>query len=157
KNEERVLRACLSSARPFFRKIIVVDTGSTDGTVAIARELGAKVYEIPWPESFALARNESLRHAKSKWIFWMDADDTLPWATGEAILQAAIHAPPEIAGFVVPVQFVEDGSSAAGTRVDHVKLLRNLRGLAFQGRIHEQILPSLRRCARQNQGNIARI
>ncbi len=143
RNEARVLRACLASAKPFFRELIVVDTGSTDETVAIAREFGARVFEIEWPESFAAARNEALRHALGKWVFWMDADDTLPWACGEALLQAALGAPPGVAGFIVPVQFVDDGTVAGGTRVDHVKLFRNLPGLTWEGRIHEQILSSL--------------
>lgn len=88
-------------------------------------------------------RNESLKRAKGRWVFWMDADDTLPWPSGEAILRAAVGAGPEIAGFVVPVRFVTD-DPVYGTRVDHVKLFRNRKGVRFEGRIHEQILPSLR-------------
>jgi len=154
KNEERVLDACLSSAKPFFAEMIVVDTGSTDRTREIALSHGAKVVDYLWTESFADARNQSLKPAKGKWIFWLDADDTLPWSSGEAILQAALSAPEHIAGFVVPVQFVEDGSAASGTRVDHVKLFRNFPGLTWEGRIHEQILPSLREKSRG--GGIAR-
>ena len=152
RDEERVLRDALASARPFFTEMILVDTGSTDATREIACELGARVIEFPWTDSFAAARNESLRHARGKWIFWMDADDTLPWQCGEALLTAALNAKKEIAGFVVPVQFVESDGSPNGTRVDHVKLFRNLPGLAFEGRIHEQILGSLR----QAGGEIAR-
>ncbi|MBC8066378.1 MAG: glycosyltransferase [Chlorobia bacterium] len=142
RNEQRVIRACLESAIPFFKEIIVVDTGSTDGTQDICRELGANVYEIEWPDSFGEARNESLKHAKGSWIFWIDADDTLDLASGVAILRAAIGAAPSTAGFVVPVQFVDQGSDS-GTRVDHVKLFRNVPGVGFEGRIHEQVLGSL--------------
>ena len=152
RDEERVLRDALASARPFFTEMILVDTGSTDATREIACELGARVIEFPWTDSFAEARNESLRHARGKWIFWMDADDTLPWQCGEALLTAALNAKKEITGFVVPVQFVESDGSPSGTRVDHVKLFRNLPGLSFEGRIHEQILGSLRAAG----GEIAR-
>ena len=155
RNEERVLADCLESFKPFFSQIVLVDTGSTDATREIAARHGAEVHEIEWPDSFAEARNESLKHAKGKWIFWTDADDTLSWASGEALLQAALEAPPETVGFVVPVQFVEEDGSAGGTRVDHVKLFRNLPGLKFEGRIHEQILPSLR-AASNGAGSIAR-
>lgn len=151
RDEERVIRDCLASAIPYFSQIVVVDTGSNDRTPEIAEEMGAEVHRIPWPDSFAEARNESMRHARGKWIFWLDADDTLPPHSGEAILQAALQAPPEIAGFIVPVQFVEDGPGA-GTRVDHVKLFRNAPGVEFEGRIHEQILSTLR-----PHGEIARI
>ncbi len=143
KNEERVVRDCLESAKPFFFEIIFVDTGSSDRTVEIAEEVGAKVYHFPWVDSFSLARNESLKYATGNWIFWMDCDDTLPFESGEALLQCALNAPPNVTAFVVPVQFVEEGVGQ-GTRVDHVKLIRRSPNLAFEGRIHEQILPSIR-------------
>lgn len=144
RNEERVLGDCLTSVQGMFQQVVIVDTGSTDRTVEIATEHGAEVYEIPWPDSFAAARNESLEHAKGKWIFWLDADDTMDRPSLEAVLRAAVDAPRQVAGFVVPVRFVEEGQGA-GTQVDHVKLFRNHPGVRFEGRIHEQILASLRR------------
>lgn len=154
RNEERVLGECLASARGVFAQTIVVDTGSTDRTRDIIREHGAELYDMEWPESFAGARNESLKHARGRWIFWLDADDTLPASTAEAVLEAAINAPGDVIGFVVPVQFVE-GEIGGGTKVDHVKLFRRLPGVEFEGRIHEQVLPSLR--AAMPEGRIARI
>ncbi len=153
RDEERVLGDCLRSAKPFFREMIVIDTGSTDRTKEIAKEMGARVYDFPWTNSFSEARNESLKYAKGRWIFWLDADDTLPLSSGEAILDAALNAPPAVVGFVVPVQFVEEGEGA-GTRVDHVKLFRNLPGVKFEGRIHEQILPSLREACSDRRGTV---
>ena len=151
KNEQRVLGEALASAAPFFREMVVVDTGSTDNTVALAQAAGAQVFSFPWTNSFSEARNHSLAQASGAWCFWMDADDTLTWESGEAIVHAALTAPPQVVGFIVPVQFVEDNQEgnkvAGGTRMDHVKLFRRLPGLAFEGRIHEQILPSLRRVA----------
>ena len=144
RNEDRVLGDCLASAAPFFKEMILVDTGSTDRTVEIAEAAGAKVLHMEWPDSFAEARTESLRHATGRWIFWMDADDTLPWPDGEELLRAVLHAPPDVVAFIVPVQFVENGAPS-GTRVDHVKLFRNIRTVRFEGRIHEQVLPTIRR------------
>ncbi len=144
KNEERVLGECLRSAMPFFTETVVVDTGSSDKTVGIAEELGAKTFYFPWTESFAEARNESLKHATGRWILWLDADDTLSLEAGEALQQLALDAPPEVMAFVVPVQFVDGDGMPGGTRVDHVKLFRSHPDLKFEGRIHEQILPSLR-------------
>ena len=128
---------------PFFSQVVVVDTGSTDRTKEIIKEVGAELYEFPWPDSFSAARNESLKYAKGKWVFWMDADDTLPFTSGEIILENALTAPKEISAFVVPVQFVDEGPGA-GTRVDHVKLFRNDPRVRFEFRIHEQNLSSLR-------------
>jgi hypothetical protein len=152
RDEERVLGACLKSAKDVFSQIVVIDTGSKDRTREIAASFGAEVYEIEWPDSFAAARNESLRYAKGRWIFWMDADDTLSFDAAMAILEAAIHAAKDMVGFVVPVQFVETDLAGA-TRVDHVKLFRNVPGVQFEGHIHEQILPSLR----AHGGRIGRI
>jgi GT2 family glycosyltransferase/tetratricopeptide (TPR) repeat protein len=152
RNEERVLDQCLTSAKPFFKEIIVVDTGSTDMTKDIVLRHGAKLIESSWPDSFAIARNESLSHATGDWIFWLDADDVLPLASGEAVLNAAINVGSDITALVVPVQFVEEGPNA-GTRVDHVKLIRNFEGIQFEGRIHEQILESVR----THGGEVARL
>jgi GT2 family glycosyltransferase/tetratricopeptide (TPR) repeat protein len=143
KNEERVLRDCLQSAQPFFNQIVIVDTGSTDRTVEIAKEFGAEVHKFKWCDDFAAARNESMKYATGKWLFWMDADDTLPWATGEGMIRAVLNAPPDLAGFYMKVRFVTDDPQF-GTVVDHVKLFRNKPGLKWEHRIHEQILPSLR-------------
>ncbi len=155
KNEERVLADCLRSAMPFFKETIVVDTGSTDSTVAIAEGFGARVVSFPWTDSFSEARNESLKHAKGKWIFWLDADDTLPMASGEEIVRAALGAPKDVCGFVVPVRFADEGPHG-GVQVDHVKLFRNLKGVGFEGHIHEQILGSLRSLAGE-KSQVARL
>src|SRR6185369_12826459 len=74
KNEEANLPPCLSSAADLVDEIIIADTGSTDRTREIAASFGARVVEFPWVDSFAAARNESVRHATGDWIFWLDAD-----------------------------------------------------------------------------------
>ena len=68
KNEAATLATCLASVAGIVDEIIVVDTGSTDGTQDIARQHGARVFDLPWPDSFAAARNESLRHARGQWL-----------------------------------------------------------------------------------------
>lgn len=152
RDEERVLGSCLESAHPFFFEMIVVDTGSKDKTKAIANQYGAKVIDYPWTDSFSDARNVSLQNAAGDWILWLDADDTVPLRTGEAIQNAVLTARKGMVGFVLPVQFVDEGP-AGGTRVDHLKLFRNLPGLEFELRIHEQIIGSLRK----HPGEIGRI
>ena len=77
KNEAKVIRRCLDSVRGLVNTVVIVDTGSTDRTKELARGFGARIFEFPWVDSFAAARNESLRHATSQWCFWLDADDKL--------------------------------------------------------------------------------
>src|SRR5262249_6353861 len=77
KNEEHHLPDCLRSAADLFDEVIVVDTGSADRTREVAAHFGARVFDLPWPDSFGAARNESLRHATGRWVLWLDADDRL--------------------------------------------------------------------------------
>ena len=75
RNEEQTLGRCLDSVRGLANEIMVVDTGSTDGTREIAAAHGARVFHFPWCDDFAAARNESLRHATGQWVLWLDADE----------------------------------------------------------------------------------
>src|SRR5580692_6446389 len=86
KNEESRLAACVASARAAVHEIIVVDTGSTDHTLAIASELGAKVstFDFTRPD-FSAARNQSLANARGDWILVLDADERLTETAPEII------------------------------------------------------------------------
>ena len=77
RDEEKNLSSCLESVRGVFDEIIVVDTGSKDRTIEIARSFGASVFAFEWIDSFAAARNEALSHAKGDYAFWLDADDVV--------------------------------------------------------------------------------
>src|SRR5436309_6510407 len=77
RNEEKNLRDALTPVAPVVDEMVVVDTGSTDGTRQVAAGLGARVFEFAWCDDFAAARNESLRCATGDWAFWLDADDRL--------------------------------------------------------------------------------
>jgi FkbM family methyltransferase len=148
RDSARTLRACLEGIRPWVDEMIVVDTGSTDGTHRIAAELGAKVFHFPWCDSFSAARNESLRHARGRWIFWMDADDVIDPINGCKLRELAKRdGPPDLLGYVMQVHCPGPGQAEETdlTIVDHVKLFRNRPELRFEGRIHEQILPAIRR------------
>ena len=63
RNEERHIKRCLESVKGLVDEIIIVDTGSTDNTVSIAKRLGANVYLHEWENDFSKARNESLKYA----------------------------------------------------------------------------------------------
>lgn len=77
KNEETTLPSCLNSVKDFVAEMIVLDTGSTDNTVKVATELGAKVYHFPWHDDFAEARNEALQYVTGDWVLVLDADEVL--------------------------------------------------------------------------------
>ncbi len=75
KNEEDELPLVLASAAALADEIVIYDTGSTDRSVVVARELGATVIEGYWDEDFSRARNEALERCSGDWILWLDADE----------------------------------------------------------------------------------
>jgi glycosyltransferase involved in cell wall biosynthesis len=77
RDEEKNISNCLGSVHGIFDEIVVVDTGSKDQTVEIARSFGARIFEFPWIDDFAAARNEALSHATGAYAFWLDADDVV--------------------------------------------------------------------------------
>jgi FkbM family methyltransferase len=148
RDNARTIEAALTSIRPWVDEMIIVDTGSKDNTPEIVKRLGARLYYFPWCDSFSAARNESVRHARGKWVFWMDSDDTIDAENGRKLRELACREPePSVLGYVMQVHCPgpgEDGQAEI-TVVDHVKLFRNLPHLRFEGRIHEQVLPAIYR------------
>jgi glycosyltransferase involved in cell wall biosynthesis len=82
KDEEQNLERCLNSIKDFADEIVVVDTGSTDKTVKIAKRFKARIHHHPWQGDFSLHRNQSISYAKGKWIFIIDADEELCLTNG---------------------------------------------------------------------------
>lgn len=140
KDESANLPRLFESARGAADEIIVVDTGSTDDTVAIARSAGATVVQIKWRSDFAAAKNEALRHAAGQWIFFVDADMAL--AEGHAAkIRRAVESGAARAYFVNIHSPLADGVTE--DVVAHPWLFENAPGLRFEGAIHETIYPSL--------------
>ena len=78
KNEEKNIVQALSWGKGVVSEQIVVDTGSTDRTVEIAKSMGAKVYFFPWEDDFSKARNFAISKCKYPWIAMLDADEYFP-------------------------------------------------------------------------------
>lgn len=146
KNEEHHLPACLATVADLVDEIIVVDTGSTDSTVAIAESSGAKVFHFPWVDNFAAARNEALRHATGDWIFWMDADDRLDVENGDKLRALIAQLPRgDVVGFNMKVSCLPGPESETATVVDHIRLFPNHPQIRWKYRVHEQILVAIRK------------
>jgi GT2 family glycosyltransferase/glycosyltransferase involved in cell wall biosynthesis/Tfp pilus assembly protein PilF len=138
KNEEQFLEQCLQSIRDVAHQIVVVDTGSTDRTVEIAKKFKAEVYFFPWRDDFSAARNEALKHVTGDWVLTMDADEELVREHKRTILEEM--QTPEVIGYRLPIS--NHGRAEEGCGYVP-RLCRNAPGLFFVGRVHEQIFSAL--------------
>ncbi len=145
KNEEAHLPACLSTAADLVDEIIVVDTGSTDATKAAAQRFGARVVDFAWCDSFAAARNESLRHAGGDWIFWLDADDRIDETNRQRLRTLFANLPDATGAYLMKYLALQDVLLGRDSAVDHAQLFRNHPQIRWQYRVHEQILPAVER------------
>ncbi len=137
KNEEEMLPGCLEAVRGAVDELVVVDTGSTDRTVEIARSFGAKVVEFPWNGSFSDARNCSLDHATGDWIVYLDADEHLVPEDAPRLRELVARSWRE-AFYLAETNYT--GGEESGSSVAHLALrvFKRRPGYRFEGRIHEQ-------------------
>ncbi len=144
KNESLFLSRCLESIRSFVDEIIVVDTGSDDNSVKIARSYDARVYHFAWTDDFSAARNESLRHATGDWILYIDADETIDTAHAAMIRQVITRK--DITAVTVRQRVPQQaGNVATAFYSEYCRLFRRHASIRFEGKIHEQILPAIER------------
>jgi tetratricopeptide (TPR) repeat protein len=142
RNEEANLAACLACVIDLVDEVILVDTGSTDRTKEIARQFGdkVKVFDFPWVDDFAAARNEALRHATGEFVLWLDADDRIDDLNRGKLRQLLAGLQDDNAAYVFKCVCPPDASSNQPTAVDHVRLFRNRPDLRWRYPVHEQIL-----------------
>jgi glycosyltransferase involved in cell wall biosynthesis len=147
KNEEKNLPNCLESVRDLFDEIVVLDTGSTDRTVEIARSFGARVFDFVWVNDFAAARNAALARATGDYAFWLDADDVFAPEQRNKFHRLIHHLQRgDEAAYVMRCACDPDHDGGGGsTVVDHVRLFPVREDVRWTYRVHEQILPALRR------------
>ena len=138
RNEERFLAKSLQSIRDLAHQIVVVDTGSTDATVEIAKQFSAEVHRFPWNDDFSAARNEALKYATGDWVLSLDADEELLPEHRETLRQQMLAA--SVIAFRLPM--IDVGREQEG--FSHVpRLYRNCPGLFYVGRVHEQVFSSI--------------
>jgi len=86
RDNDDVLEATLESVKSFIDEIVVVDTGSVDGTISVAESCGASVYEFEWINDFSAARNLAFSKCSGDWIMWLDTGDVIPESSAEALV-----------------------------------------------------------------------
>lgn len=136
RDEERFLEGCLQSLTGRVDEIIVVDTGSTDRSREIARDLGAHVLEHTWTDDFSAARNASISAARGRWILYIDADERV--VEFDRAMVEALLCDPHTVCYTVLFR-----PSTGYTRYREYRLFRNRPDLRFHGVIHESLVPAL--------------
>lgn len=138
KDEEAFLEQCLKSVKDFVDELIIVDTGSTDKTVDIARTFTDKVYFHPWESSFSKARNQALQYATGDWIFQIDGDEELVPDSGEKLRQAVREAGKADAIHVNIISTYSSGRKTA--RHNFERLFRNNGIIHYEGIVHNRVV-----------------
>ena len=149
KNEEATLPTCLRSVGDLVHEIIVVDTGSSDQTKHIAAGFGARVFDFPWIDSFAAARNASLEPATGDWILWLDGDEFFDEDNRGKLQGLFGRLGDEPVGYIMKQRSAPETPGGAATLVDQCRLFRNDPAIRWSYRVHEQILPGLKRAGHQ--------
>jgi len=144
KNEEKNIERALAWAKDIAFEQIVVDTGSTDRTVELAKKIGAKVYHFEWINDFAAAKNYAMDLAKGDWIAILDADEYMsPEDANELYtILKKIQSDPVASKKCDAIQctFVNlDDKGNATSVISHQRVFKNRPDLRFSGRIHEVI------------------
>ncbi len=138
RNESRLLSRALSSVRDVADEIVVVDTGSTDNSVEIARSYGARVFHDQWRDDWAAARNASIDHAIGDWILVLDADQTVDLQSHPEL--QGIMRKPDADGYFLFERSYTDESGASLIEHRSLRLFRRRPDIRYHGRIHEQVV-----------------
>jgi glycosyltransferase involved in cell wall biosynthesis len=135
RDEARCIERCLDSVRAHVDEMLVLDTGSSDGTPEIARRAGARVASFAWCDDFAAARNAALALADADWSLVLDADE---WLVSGAVALRALRAGASVTVGVVRVDNLYGADAAKASR--SVSWISRVlpRGARYEGRIHEQ-------------------
>ena len=135
KNEEQLLPRCLKSIKNLVDEIVIVDTGSTDRTVEIAKSFGAKVYHHPWENDFSKHRNQSIGYASSDWIFILDADEkVVKWDPNVATIISNM----KMDSVFVKVENIYGKGEGVAWR-NSIRLFRNNERIRYKGRVHNEL------------------
>ena len=143
KNEEKNMANWLAGIGELADEKIVVDTGSTDRTIEIARQAGAEVYPYTWQDDFAAAKNYALDQAAGQWIIFLDADEYFEPETQRQIRQylEEIHGNSRIAGLVTAYYNIDMDQHNKWLSLGYqMRIFRHEKKLRFEGAIHERVI-----------------
>jgi tetratricopeptide (TPR) repeat protein len=142
RDEAQTLPRCLAAVAGAVDEIVIVDTGSSDATVEIARSFGARILQRPWTGSFAEARNASLDAATGDWLLYLDADEVLVREDAPLLRSLTARTWRE-AFYLSETNYTGDLEGGGAVTHSALRIFRNRPEYRFRGRLHEQIADRL--------------
>ena len=139
KDEEHNIVRALSWGKGIVSEQIVVDTGSTDQTVEIARQMGAKVYQIPWTNDFSAAKNYAIGKASGDWIAFLDADEYFTEEDGKKLAAYVTELQDTSCDMIMSGWINLDEQGQITSVMTQCRVFRNQPALRYEGRIHEHL------------------
>tara|TARA_R110001592_G_scaffold66181_4_gene203020 strand:- start:631 stop:1734 length:1104 start_codon:yes stop_codon:yes gene_type:complete len=162
RNEAKRLSRCIASLMPIVGEVCILDTGSEDDTVAVARSLGCTISHFSWCDDFSAARNAALAPCQYPWILSLDADEIIATEDYSAFRALTAH-PPTFASRFITRNYTNQVSASGFQPLQpgapysegfsgwfpsaKVRLFPNRDDICFEGAVHELPNPSLERCA----------
>ena len=141
KDEEKVLERCINSLKGCYDELIIVDTGSTDDTINIAKKLGARVEHFKWIDDFAAARNYAFSFATGDWIMWVDADDVLMKEDTKRFREIVhSHDNDDVMGINFPYIYSHESTGTGeipNFKYHRLRIMKKESNPVWIGRIHE--------------------
>ena len=142
KNESETLSKALSGIKDAVDEIVIVDTGSTDNTVEIARAYTDKVFSIPWADDFSAARNYALSKVTTDYWIWLDADDVVPQKTAQCIARLKRKNFLSADIIMLPYAAATDENSNPTFVYYRERILKKSPKNIFNGAVHEAVEPN---------------
>ncbi|MCH5251127.1 MAG: glycosyltransferase family 2 protein, partial [Lachnospiraceae bacterium] len=139
KNEEKHIEECCKHLAPYGFEIVLVDTGSADGTVELARRYTDCIYHFDWCNDFSAAKNFAMEKASHDWILSIDCDEYIESIDRDALATLMQSQPTAAGRILIRNRFTENGQTA----YEQVRVSRfvNRRHYRFEGAVHEQLVP----------------
>jgi tetratricopeptide (TPR) repeat protein len=156
RDAQATIATALEGAARFCDELMVVDTGSVDGTIEIAKSFGANILHFDWIDDFSAARNYSLNQCSGRWIMWLDADDRIPpeaWPGFQSIVESLDSlVEPDVILLPYRYTFSSGDPSVCTYSQECGRIFRKRPDLCWAGKVHEGIrqaeerpIPAIRR------------
>ena len=140
---ERQLAATLQSVQSIADEMVVADTGSSDGTLDVARKYHANTVQVTWFDDFAAARNRCCDQAAGDWILWLDADERLSESAATALREFLHHQADARQAYCLSIRIPPLGSQLDSEQRVALRLLPNGKQTRFLGRVRETAIHSV--------------